>query len=176
MEDSDAEEIMRSKVRSINNYPKPGIIFRDITPLLKDRNSFALCIDILHKKLDRRDASCIVGVESRGFIIGSALAYAMGMGFVPARKKGKLPYKKISQDYELEYGHETLEMHTDSLGKGESVLIVDDLLATGGTAAAVGKMVEKLGGKVAAYVFMIELEGLKGREKLNGNVISLLKY
>ena len=175
----DEEELLKARIRSIPDYPKPGIIFRDITPLLKDRNAFSLCIDLLVDAVKGIGINAILGIEARGFIIGSAMAYAMELGFIPARKKGKLPYKTLSRAYSLEYGSETLEMHNDSVDKGERVLIVDDLLATGGTASAAGSLVSDSKGLVAGYAFAIELEGLKGRmllQKSSNNVFSLLKY
>lgn len=176
----DQEVAIRSierSIRTIPDYPKPGIMFRDITPMLKDKKAFRDCIDTLKERVKDLRIDCIVGIDARGFIIGSALAYVLGVGFIPARKKGKLPYKSVSADYELEYGTATLEMHEDSIVRGERVLIVDDLLATGGTAGAVGSMVEKLGGRIEAYLFVIELPDLKGRKKLGGhNVISLVKF
>lgn len=168
---------LEDRIRSIPDYPKPGINFRDITPLLKDKEAFRNCIKALQQRIKDMRVDYIVGIDARGFIIGSALAYAMGVGFIPARKKGKLPYKSISVDYALEYGTATLEMHKDSLEEGDHVLIVDDLLATGGTARAVGEMVKKLGAKIEGYAFIIELSDLKGREKLEKYpVISLIKY
>lgn len=177
MEHEDAIRAMESRIRTIPDYPKPGIMFRDITPMLQDSESFKACIDVLKEEAGRIKADYIVGIEARGFIIGSALAYALGMGFIPARKRGKLPYKSVSVDYELEYGKATLEMHSDSIRKGDRVLVIDDLLATGGTAKAVGDLVEKLGGKVESYLFVVELPDLKGREKLKGKkTISLIKF
>ena len=177
MDHEDAVRTMEAKIRTIPDYPKPGIMFRDITPMLQDKESFRACIEVLKHEAGKIKADYIVGIDARGFIIGSALAYAMGLGFIPARKKGKLPYKSVSAEYELEYGKATLEMHSDSLGRGDKVLIVDDLLATGGTAKAAGELVEKLGGKVEGYLFVVELPDLKGREKLGRHrVISLIKF
>lgn len=171
------EELVKSRIRDIPDYPKPGIMFRDITPLLKDHNAFDSCIEELAKRLSGTDFDYIAGIEARGFIIGSALAYKMGKGFVPIRKSGKLPYKKISKDYFLEYGVETIEMHEDAVEKGSKVIIVDDLLATGGTASASASLVQDLGASVAGFAFVVELSGLKGRAKLDGgNVIALAKY
>ncbi len=167
-----------SKIRDIPDYPKPGIIFKDITPLLRDGEAFSYCVKELRKRIEvkARGIDSIVGIEARGFVIGAALAYEMDLGFVPARKKGKLPYKKISENYTVEYGSDTLEMHSDSISKGENVLIVDDLLATGGTASAVGSMVRKLGGNLAGYAFLIWLSALGGEKKLDSNPIYLIKY
>lgn len=177
MDHENAIREMEAKIRTIPDYPKAGIMFRDITPMLQDAEAFRKCIEVLKDKVGGMKPDYIVGIDARGFIIGAALAYALGLGFIPARKKGKLPYKSISVDYALEYGKATLEMHEDSLKKGERVLIVDDLLATGGTAAAVGELVEKLGGRIEGYVFVVELPDLKGREKLKGrNIISLIKF
>ncbi len=172
-----SEAELKARVRDIPDYPKKGIMFRDITPLLKDPGAFAACIDELARRLDGKRFDYIAGIEARGFIIGSALAHRMGKGFVPIRKKGKLPYQKVSAQYSLEYGTETIEMHSDAIEKGSSTVIVDDLLATGGTAAAAASLVRSVGGDVAAYAFVIELAGLKGRQKLgNREVIALAKY
>lgn len=177
MESETTLKTIEDRIRSIPDYPKPGINFRDITPMLKDSEAFRACIDLLREKIKGMKINYIVGIDARGFIIGSALAYTLGIGFVPARKKGKLPYKSVSIDYTLEYGKATLEMHEDSFKKGDHILIVDDLLATGGTAGAVGELVRKLGGKLEGYAFVIELPDLKGREKLkDGKIISLIKY
>ncbi len=176
---NDTESFLRSRIRSIADYPKQGILFRDITPLLKDKRAFSLCISELVHMAGSIKADMILGMEARGFIIGSAVAYAMGLGFVPARKKGKLPYNTIKKEYNLEYGSETLEVHEDSISEGENILIVDDLLATGGTALAAGELVKSAGGHIAGYLFVIELESLKGRARLresSENVLSLLKY
>ncbi len=170
-------ELIRKSIRDIPNYPKAGILFKDITPLLKDKAAFKACIDEIIKSVSAVPFDYVLGVESRGFILGGAVAYRLGKGFVPARKKGKLPYKTVSQEYALEYGTATLEMHTDALEKGSKVLIVDDLLATGGTVGATAKLVEQLGGVVTGISFVVELEFLKGREKLKDyKIISLLKY
>jgi len=164
-------------IRDIPDFPKKGIIFKDITTLLKDSTAFKYVIDTIVKKYRSQDIDKVVGIESRGFIFGGAVAYHLGCGFVPARKPGKLPAEKISESYTLEYGTNTLELHTDAIQEDEKVLIIDDLLATGGTAAAVAKMVEKLKGKVHAIEFLIELEFLKGKEKLKGyNVNSYIRY
>jgi adenine phosphoribosyltransferase len=172
-----AEEVIRSRIRDIPDYPKKGILFKDITPLLKDRNALAVCINELAKAAVGLDADYIVGTESRGFIIGAALAYRLNVGFVPARKQGRLPYDKVSRTYDLEYGTATLEMHRDAVERGSRVLIVDDLLATGGTARATADLVGDLGGKVTGFAFVVELAGLGGRERLGGSrVISLIRY
>ena len=170
-------EKLRASIRNIPNYPKEGIMFKDITPMLKEPELFSICIDELCNKLSKIEFEYVVGIESRGFILGSAVAYKMRKGFVPARKKGKLPYKTISEEYKLEYGSETLEMHADAIEKNSRVVIVDDLLATGGTIEAAAKLVKKLNGIVTTTIFVIELSSLKGRERLNEiDVISLLKY
>ncbi|HEO64016.1 MAG TPA: adenine phosphoribosyltransferase [Candidatus Omnitrophica bacterium] len=164
-------------IREIKDFPRPGIGFKDITPLLLDPVAFKSSIELLHEKAKDKKIDKIVAIESRGFIFGSALAHKMGIGLVPVRKKGKLPAKCISYTYSLEYGEDTLEMHEDALLKNESVLIIDDLLATGGTAEAAASMVEKLGAKVSLIAFVIELEFLKGKERLKKfPVISLIKY
>ncbi len=172
-----AEVLIKSRIRSIPNYPKAGIMFRDITPLLKDGVAFAKCIDLLADTVSGYDFDYVAGIEARGFIIASALAYKLGKGFVPIRKKGKLPYEKISKDYMLEYGMETIEVHKDSVEKGSRVLIVDDLLATGGTASSAGDLIRSLGAKIAGFAFIVELSALNGRGRLGGDPISvLIKY
>lgn len=168
---------LKSLIREIPDFPKPGILFYDITTLLEDPLG-------LHKTIDRfawlfsgLRIDKVIGIESRGFMFGPILAYRLNVGFVPVRKPGKLPGATISATYELEYGSDTLEMHDDAIGLGEQVLIVDDLIATGGTAAAAGKLVEKAGGKVAGYGFIIELTDLDGRRQLEGyDVESLIQY
>ncbi len=163
-------------IRTIPDFPKKGILFRDITPLLQDREGFQRAIALLQQECPE-DIKAIVGVESRGFIFGAALAANLKVGFIPIRKKGKLPYRTVEVTYQLEYGMETIEVHTDSIQKGEKVVLVDDLLATGGTAAASAKLIEKLGGKIIKILFLIELTDLKGREKLKSyNLFSLIKY
>ncbi len=168
---------LRSYIRDIPDFPKEGIIFRDITPLLKDREAFSKAIDELCALVKDTDFDLIIAPEARGFILGSAMAYKLGKGFVPVRKPGKLPYKTVYEEFELEYGKDQLHIHVDAVEKGQNVLIVDDVLATGGTASALARLVEKVGGKVAAMVFLIELTFLNPREKLNGyRVESLIKY
>lgn len=162
-------------LRDVPDFPKPGIIFKDITPLLADAELFKAAIDAFAAECSGKGITKIVGIESRGFIFGTALAYAMGLGFVPARKKGKLPYKTISASFELEYGTDTVEMHADALTPQDKVVIVDDLLATGGTANAVVELVEKLGAKVELCAFLCELCFLKGGEKLKAPYKSILK-
>ena len=164
-------------IRDIQDWPQKGIVFRDITPLLKDKRAFGYSIEMMYDKFKESAVDIIVSPESRGFIFGSALSVKMKTGFVPVRKKGKLPWKKLSQEYNLEYGKDTVEMHKDAIRKGDKVLIVDDLLATGGTISAVRELVEKSGGQIKGFCFLIELTDLKGRERLQGyDVFSLLKY
>ncbi len=168
---------LKSYIREIPDFPKPGIGFKDIMPLLQDKEALKEAIDALYDAVKDKKIDKIAAVESRGFILGGALAYKMGVGFVPVRKKGKLPSKTISYTYQLEYGEDTLEMHEDALAAGEKVLILDDLLATGGTVNAVINMVEQLGGEVSLAVFLIELTFLNGRDKLgNTPVISLIQF
>ncbi|NIM10394.1 MAG: adenine phosphoribosyltransferase [Candidatus Aminicenantes bacterium] len=164
-------------IRDVPDFPEKGIIFKDITTLLKDKDALTYVIDGMVERYRDKQIDKIVGIESRGFIFGGAVAYLLGCGFVPARKPGKLPAEKISESYSLEYGTNTLEIHTDAIEAGERVLIIDDLLATGGTAAAVAKMVERLNGEVVAIEFLIELEFLNGREKVKEyNVNSYIRY
>jgi len=168
---------IEQSIRTIPGFPKPGILFRDITTLLKEGKAFKMTIDLLYKKYKGREIDKIVAVESRGFILGAALAYKLGKGIILVRKKGKLPYKTISTTYSLEYGTDTLEIHEDAIAPGEKILIIDDLLATGGTVKAVTDLVNQLNGKITAIAFVIELVDLKGREKLKGYpVYSLVKF
>lgn len=171
------EDAIKAKIRTIPDYPKNGVLFRDITPLLKDKVAFGLIIKELANKYRDARIDYVAGVEARGFILGGAIARELNTGFVPIRKKGKLPYRKISADYELEYGKETLEVHEDAVERGSRVLIVDDLLATGGTAKAAAELIERLGATVAGFAFLIELTDLGGMEKLKGNrAVCLIKY
>ena len=164
-------------VLSIPDFPEPGIIFRDVTSILEDADGLHLAIDLLQEKLDGLDFDIIVGPESRGFIFGMPLAYNLHKSFVPIRKKGKLPCETVSVEYELEYGSAEIEIHKRSIKPGDKVVIVDDLMATGGTSAAMIRLIESLGGKVNGLVFLMELEGLKGREKLEGyHVDSVIRY
>ena len=168
---------LEASIRSIPDFPKPGILFRDITTLIKDRKALKLSVDLLHKKFKNKKIDKIVAVEARGFVLGAALAYKLGCGVVLVRKKGKLPYKTISATYALEYGKDTLEVHQDAIEPGERVLIVDDLLATGGTVSAVIDLVRQLKGTIIGIAFVIELFDLHGREKLKGYpVYSLVKF
>lgn len=159
---------LRDSIRTIPDFPKEGIIFRDVTTLFKDAEAYRQLIDGIVESLGGQHIDLVVGPEARGFVLGSALAYALGAGFVLARKPGKLPCETIRYEYDLEYGTDALEIHTDSIHPGQNVLVVDDLLATGGTALATIRLVEHAGGKVAAARFAIELSDLGGREKLAG--------
>ena len=164
-------------VRSIPDFPEKGIIFRDITSVLQDADGLALAIDTMQACLKDVDVDVIVGTESRGFIFGVPLAYNLHKPFVPVRKKGKLPCETVEMSYDLEYGSATIEMHRDSIQPGQKVAIIDDLIATGGTVEAAVKLVEELGGEVVKIVFLMELAGLKGRERLAGyNVESVIRY
>ena len=164
-------------VRSIPDFPEPGIIFRDVTTILQDADGLHLAIDRLLEFLKDVEFDLVVGPESRGFIFGVPVAYEMHKGFVPVRKPGKLPYETVSVDYDLEYGSAQLQMHKDAVKPGQKVVIVDDLMATGGTTEAIVKLVEKLGGTVVKVCFVMELAGLKGREKLKGlDVDSVIIY
>ncbi len=165
---------LKAYIRDVPGFPKEGITFKDITTLLKEPKAFRKAVDALAEKFTGKGIDAVVCVEARGFIFGAAVAYKLNSGVVPVRKKGKLPYKTFAVTYDLEYGKDTLEIHQDAFPKGAKVLIVDDLLATGGTTRAVVDLVEKLGGKVAGLVFLIELTALKGREKLKGYPISSL--
>jgi len=171
------EVSLRKAIRIIPDYPKKGVSFKDLTTLWKDGALSKRTIDALVKKYGGAKLDRIVGIEARGFIVGAPLADRLGIGFVPARKAGKLPSKTLSTTYELEYSQQGLEMHTDGISKGDRVLIVDDLLATGGTADATRVLVEKLGGEVVGFAFVAELRYLKGRAKLSGyDVTSLVGY
>ena len=168
---------LKKYVRDIPDFPEKGILFRDITTVLKDGEALKEAVDQMAKCMENSEYDIIAGPESRGFIFGVPIAYKFSKGFIPIRKKGKLPAETISKEYALEYGTATIEMHKDAIKKGDKVYIVDDLLATGGTAKAMAEMVEEAGGIVAGFVFLIELEGLEGRKALEGyNVHSVLKY
>jgi adenine phosphoribosyltransferase len=172
-------EKIKSKIRTIPNWPKNGVMFRDITTLLQDAPMFNHTIQMLKERYTNVEIDIIVGIESRGFIIGSALAHSLNKGFVPIRKKGKLPYETESQEYELEYGTDIIEIHKDAIKKGQKVLLVDDLLATGGTSSAACKLIEKLGGQLVECCFVIDLPDLGGRKKLEENgypVFSLVEF
>ena len=168
---------IKKSIRNIPDFPKPGIQFKDITTLLKDKDAFYQSVESFYDIFKDKKIDLILGIESRGFIFGAPLAIKMGCGFILARKPGKLPSKTISEDYDLEYGKNSIEIHIDSINKNDNVLIVDDLLATGGTAQAVGKIVKQLGGKIVSYCFLIELVDLNGRKKIEDDpVISIIKY
>ena len=170
-------ENLKKLIREVPDFPKPGILFYDITTLLKDKDGLRGVIDALCDHYRDAQVDVVLGIEARGFIFAPALAYALGVGFVPVRKPRKLPSECLRVSYDLEYGTDSLEMHKDAIGSGSRVLIVDDLLATGGTAAAVARLVEQAGGKIAGLAFAIELTFLNGRGKLAGyDVFSLLKY
>lgn len=165
------------KIRNVPDFPKKGIVFKDITPLLNDRGAFRYAVHEMRRLVAGKEVDKIAGIESRGFIIGAVLAHEMNVGFVPVRKKGKLPAETVRKEYALEYGADAVEIHKDAIKEGEHVLICDDLLATGGTAAATAQLVEMLGGVVAGFCFLIELDFLRGRDKLAGyDVRSLLHY
>ncbi len=164
-------------VRSIPDFPEPGIIFRDVTSILQDADGLHLAIDLMQEKLAGMDFDVVVGAESRGFIFGTPIAYNLHKPFVLVRKKGKLPCETVSMEYDLEYGSATIEMHKDSIKPGQKVVIIDDLIATGGTIEAAIKLIEQLGGEVVKVVFLMELAGLKGRERLAGyDVESVICY
>lgn len=168
---------LKSIIRDVPDFPKPGIIFKDITPLLADHAAFSELVKAFADHYRAAGVTKVLGIEARGFLLAAPIALALGAGLVPVRKKGKLPYKRVSASYALEYGTDTLEMHEDAVKAGEKVLVVDDVLATGGTAAAVCEMVDKLGAKVAGVAMLIELEFLKGRTKLGSREVhSLIKY
>ncbi len=168
---------LKTKIRNIADFPKKGIVFRDITPLIRDGEAFKYTIDLMAQHYKDTPIDAILGAEARGFIFGSALAYRLGMGFIPVRKPGKLPYKVRKVSYDLEYGSNIVEMHTDAIKEGENILIVDDLVATGGTAKAQADLITETGGKVAGFCFLVELEFLNPRKLLaDYDVFSLIKY
>ncbi len=174
---ADLSERLKMKLRVVPGFPKQGVNFIDITTVLGDAPSFKSAVDFLTHEFSRRRVDLLVGIEARGFMLGGAVAYNLGLGFVPARKKGKLPSKIISEEYVLEYNSEYLEMHSDAISSGQHVGIVDDLLATGGTAQAASKLVEKIGAVVSCIGFLVELDFLKGREKIKKyDVFSLVHY
>jgi adenine phosphoribosyltransferase len=168
---------LKQMIREVQDFPKKGVGFKDITPILQDPKAYVYSVDELAKLYEGIDVDIVVGPEARGFIYGAPLAYALKVGFVPVRKEGKLPAEVVRVEYELEYGTNVVEMHKDSIKPGQKVLVVDDLLATGGTAVAAIKLVEKLGGQVVGVAFIIELEFLNGRDNLEGyRVDSLIKF
>ena len=170
-------ESLKSKIRHVPDFPKAGILFYDVTTLLRDPAGFRLAIDSMTTPFLDRNISLVVGIESRGFILGSAVADRIGAGFVPVRKAGKLPWERVRATYDLEYGTDSLEMHRDAIDKGQRVLVVDDLLATGGTARATVDLVKQLGGVIEGIAFLIELVALNGRAKLpDENIHAVLKY
>lgn len=164
-------------VRSIQDFPEPGIVFRDVTSVLQDKDGLRMAIDQMQDLLEGVDFDVVVGPESRGFIFGVPIAYNLNKAFIPIRKKGKLPCETISMDYDLEYGQATIEMHKDAIKKGQKIVIIDDLIATGGTIEAITKLIELLGGEVVKIIFLMELKGLNGREKLTGyDVEAVIQY
>ena len=170
-------DALKTRIRHVPDFPKPGILFYDVTTLLRDPEGFKLSIDTLAEPYQAQGISLVVGIESRGFILGAAVADRIGAGFAPVRKVGKLPHTKIRVTYDLEYGTDSLEMHSDAVDRGQKVLIVDDLLATGGTARATVDLVRQLGGEIHGVAVLIELVALNGRSRLTGeNVRSVLQY
>jgi len=164
-------------IRDVVDFPKEGVLFKDITPLIQSPEGLRLAIDRMQAELEGLDFDLIIGPESRGFLFGVPIAYNLNKGFIPVRKPGKLPYKTISQSYDLEYGSSTIELHIDAIQPGQKVVIVDDLLATGGTTRAMIDLIERMGGEIIKIEFLIELEFLNGRELMKGyNVSSLIKY
>jgi adenine phosphoribosyltransferase len=159
-------ELVKSKIRSLPDWPKKGVIFRDVTTLFKDKEGYNHMIELFVKRYKDMDIDIIAGVESRGFIIGSVLAHRLGLGFIPIRKPGKLPHETVSEEFELEYGKDKIEIHKDAITPGDKVLLVDDLIATGGTAIAAANLIKKLGGVVVEASFMIDLPDLGGKKKL----------
>jgi adenine phosphoribosyltransferase len=174
---SEMIEQLRATVRDVPDFPKAGIVFKDITPILSDPILFRASVDLFLERCRGRDIDKVVGIDARGFLFGSAVAYELGIGFVPIRKRGKLPYRTETAKYSLEYGEAEMEMHTDGVRSGERVVLVDDLLATGGTSAAAAVLIRKAGGHLLEAQFLIELEFLHGREQLEPTpVTSFLKY
>ncbi len=176
---TDQIDILKNAIHTVKDYPKKGIMFRDVTSLLDDAHAFALTINLLVEKFENHEFTKVVGTEARGFLFGAPLALALGIGFVPVRKPGKLPRETISEDYQLEYGTDTLEIHQDSLTSQDKVLVIDDLLATGGTIEATAKLIQRLGATVEHAGFVISLPDLGGEKRLQAagiNVFSLLEY
>jgi adenine phosphoribosyltransferase len=176
METNPRVEALKSAIRDVPDFPKKGIVFKDITTLLKDARAFREAMDLFTDLCRSARPQTIVAIESRGFILGSVLADRLGAGFVPIRKKGKLPAGKIAHTYDLEYGTDCVEIHEDALRRGERALVVDDVIATGGTARAAGQLVRQLGAELAGYAFLVELTFLKGRDTLEGSIYSLIRY
>ena len=174
---SDVIQKLRAGVRDVPDFPKKGIVFKDITPILKDGTLFRASIDLFLERFPGKKIDKIVGIDARGFVFGSAVAYELGIGFVPLRKKGRLPYKTESAKYSLEYGEAEMELHIDAITGGERIILIDDLLATGGTSASAATLIKTVGGELVEAIFLIELEFLHGREKLTPtSVTSFLKY
>lgn len=174
---SDSLEKLRAAVRDVPDFPKPGIVFKDITPILCNGRLFRASIDAFLEQCRGKEIDKIVGIDARGFLFGSAVAYELGIGFVPLRKKGRLPYKTESAKYSLEYGEAEMELHIDAIERGEKIVLIDDLLATGGTSASAAALIKKVGGILVEAQFLIELEFLHGRQKLESTpVVSFLKY
>ncbi len=168
---------LKATIRSIPDWPIKGVIFRDLTTLMQDPDAFRESCDVLYERYKNQSIDKIVGIDARGFVFGAVLAYKLGIGFIPVRKKGKLPYKTIEETYSLEYGEDTLEIHEDALDKGDKVIIADDLIATGGTVGATVSLVEKLGAQIIECAFIVELPDLKGRDKIkNCKVFSITKF
>jgi adenine phosphoribosyltransferase len=168
---------LKNKIRSIPDFPKKGVVFRDITPVLQDKKAFRFLINELVKPYKNKKIDKVVGIDARGFLLASPIAFKLGAGLCIVRKRGKLPYETVAQKYSLEYGEETIEMHKDSILPGERILIVDDVIATGGTLKACANLVEKLGGKIVGIVVFVELKDLKGREKVKKyRLYSLIKF
>src|SRR6188472_4028831 len=174
---SEIVEKLHAAVRDVPDFPKKGIVFKDITPVLSDPILFRASIDLFLERCRGRNIDKIVGIDARGFLFGSAVAYELGIGFVPLRKKGRLPYKTESAKYSLEYGEAEMELHIDAITRGEQIVLIDDLLATGGTSASAATLIKKVGGELLTAIFLIELNFLHGREKLAPTpIISFLKY
>ncbi|MFA4873970.1 MAG: adenine phosphoribosyltransferase [bacterium] len=171
------EQLFRKHIRDVNDFPKPGIVFKDITPLLHNHQAFSAAIESFVGRYKDQKIDIVAGIESRGFLFGAPIAHQLGASFVPVRKKGKLPYKTVGISYDLEYGSATIEMHTDAISRGQRVLVVDDLLATGGTAGAACELIRKQGGLVIECAFVVELAFLGGREKMKDTpIFSLVNY
>ena len=174
---SDKLTFLRHGVRDVPDFPKPGIVFKDITPILSDGSLFRASIDVFLEHLRGKPIDKVVGIDARGFLFGSAVAYELGVGFVPIRKRGKLPFKTEIAKYSLEYGEAEMELHIDAIVSGEQIVLIDDLLATGGTSASAATLIQKVGGELVAAIFLIELEFLHGRKKLEPTpIVSFLKY
>lgn len=170
---------IESLIRAIPDFPIPGILFRDITPLLKDKDGFKATVDLFVKRYEQTEIDFVVAIEARGYMLGAPLAYKLGAGFVPVRKPGKLPGAKFTEEYALEYGTNSLEIHEDAIGHGQRVLVIDDLLATGGTASATARLLERLGANIVGFAFLVELTFLDGRSTLEGlghEVTSFVRY